>query len=58
MQFSLTTFMTPISAKGKDEEKRVAAEDLILARNAEEPADIEVWLMGALVKYYWISYAN
>ncbi len=35
--------MTPISAKDKDEEKRAAAEALILARSAEKPVDIEVW---------------
>ncbi len=41
-QNRIRTFTTPISAKEEDDEKRAAAEDLILA----EPADIEVLADG------------
>ncbi len=47
-QGRLKIFATPISAKGKDEDKRTAAESLIFTRHAEKPADIEVWTDGSV----------
>ncbi len=47
-QNRLPTFMTSISAGDKDEEKRLAAEYLIFASNAEQPVDIEVWTDGSV----------